>query len=243
LISPVVRPEPAGGWAVAALAGAGVLVGLLMLAARLADRSWSPATWYLARASGMTLYLSVWLSTMLGLGLTTTLFDRFGGRAVVFSLHGFVTSLAYGFLSMHVLSLASDPWVTFGPVELLAPFTSQWREPWTGLGVLAGELLVLIGASFAFRRLTGYRAWRALHWLTFALYGLGLAHGLGAGTDSETVWARTIYLVTSLAVVWLSMYRLLRGRTRGGPTRPKKQSQPPYDRFSPTSREQTGTYL
>jgi methionine sulfoxide reductase heme-binding subunit len=243
LIAPVARPEPAGGWAIAALAGAGLLVGTLVLGAGLAGRTWSPVTWYLARASGMTLYLLLWLSTLLGLGLTTTLLDRFGGRAVVYSLHGFVTSLAYGFLSLHVLSLASDQWIAFGPVALLVPFASPWREPWTGFGVVAGELLVVIGASFAVRRYTGYRAWRALHWLTFPLFGLGVAHGIGAGTDSRTVWAQIIYLVTCLSIVWLVAYRILRGRAPARPPKAATRSHPPLDRLTARPIDQTDAAL
>lgn len=238
--NPVTRPEPAGGWVIAALVGSGLVVGTLIVAAELSGRSWSPITWYLARASGMTLYLLIWLSTVLGLGLTTTLLDRFGGRAVVYSLHGFTTSLSYGFLSLHVLSLAADRWVAFGPVALLVPFASPGREPWTGFGVIAGELLIVIGASFAARRYIGYRAWRTVHWLTFVLYGLGLAHGIGAGTDTQTIWAQAIYLVTGLSFVWLVMYRALRGGARACPPVPISRPHPPLDRFSALANTPSG---
>jgi predicted ferric reductase len=225
----VVRPEPAGGWAIATLVGATLLVVIVGLGAALSGRSPSPITWYLARASGLTLYLLLWLSTVLGLGLTTTLLDRFGGRGLIFSLHGFATAVAYGFLALHLLSLAADRAVPFGPAALLVPFVSPWREPWTGFGVLAGELLVAIGASFGLRRITGYRFWRALHWLAFPLFGLGLAHGIGAGTDRGTIWAQTIYLVTGLAVVWLTGYRILRGPARIQP--PRVPGRPVLDRL------------
>jgi sulfoxide reductase heme-binding subunit YedZ len=225
----VVQPEPAGGWATATLLGASLLVVIVVVGATLSGRSPSPITWYLARASGMTLYLLLWLSTLLGLGLTTTLLDRFGGRGVIYSLHGYATALAYGFLALHLLSLAADQRVPFGPAALLVPFASPWREPWTGFGVLAGELFIAIGASFSLRRFTGYRFWRALHWLTFPVFGLGLAHGIGAGTDSETVWAQTVYLFTALAVVWLTGYRILRGPSRVQP--PHVAARPAFDRL------------
>jgi sulfoxide reductase heme-binding subunit YedZ len=163
------------------------------------------------------LYLVLWLSVMAGLGLTTALIDRVGGRGVIYSLHAFTTSLAYGFLALHLLSLAADPTVDFGLKELLVPFASAWREPFTGLGVLAGELTVLVGASFAVKRRIGQRAWRAFHWLAFPLYGLALLHGLGAGTDAQTPWMEAVYLTTGSLVVLFSCYRLLRrgSRARG----------------------------
>ena len=211
---PTARPEPASGFAIAALAASGIAVVALVAAAALLGRSVSPVTWYVARASGMTLYLLLWGAAITGLGMTTGLIDRWGGRGVIFSLHAFTTQLSYAFLTLHLLSLAADPTVRFGPAALLVPFAAGVREPWTGLGVLAGELTILIGVSVALKPLIGQPAWRALHWLTFPLYALALLHGLGAGTDSRTPWALALYLVTGAAVVLFSLYRLLRGGQR-----------------------------
>jgi sulfoxide reductase heme-binding subunit YedZ len=204
------RPEPAGGYAVGLLAGSGLLVVGLMLLAVVIGRAPSPVTWYVARASGIVLYLVLWLSCLLGLGLTTGLLDRGMGRSVIFSLHAFATRLAYGFLALHLVSLAADPTVRFGPRQLLLPFASTWREPWTGFGILAAALTIAIGVSFAIKRTIGQRAWRALHWLTFVLYALALLHGLGAGSDARTIWAEVLYLVTGVTVVLFCCYRLLR---------------------------------
>jgi hypothetical protein len=160
------------------------------------------------------LYLVLWVSTLTGLGLTTALLDRWGGRGIVFSVHAYITQIAYGFLALHLLSLAADPTVDFGLKQLLVPFASGWREPWTGLGVIAGELTIVIGGSFAVRRMIGQRTWRVLHWLTFPLYGMALLHSLGAGTDSRMPWAGALYLTTGAVVVLFSFYRLLRFGSR-----------------------------
>ena len=48
----------------------------LLLYARLTGSSLSPATWYIARSSGITLYLLLWLSVLFGLGMTTSALDR-----------------------------------------------------------------------------------------------------------------------------------------------------------------------
>ena len=121
----------------------------LLIGAAMSGRSVSPVTWYVARASGIMLYLVLWLSAIGGLGLTTALMDRAAGRGVVFSLHAFTTPLAYGFLALHLLSIAADPTVDFGLKGLLVPFASPWREPWTGFGVLAAELTRLSGVPAA----------------------------------------------------------------------------------------------
>jgi predicted ferric reductase len=232
-------PEPASGYAAAVIAAGGLGTVALLAIAALFGLSPSPLTWYLTRAAGMTLYLLLWLSVVCGLGLTTKLLDRsLGGRAMVLSLHAFATRLAYGFLALHLVTLAADVSVSFGPRELFVPFAAPWREPWTGFGVIAGYLLVLIGASFGVRRLTGYRAWRALHWLAFPLYALALAHGLGAGSDSGTGWARGLYAVTAGTVVFLTLYRALRGpRTASLPAPP---AQPRLDRLASSRRPAAG---
>ncbi len=208
------RPDAASGYIIAALAGSGIIVAALMLLAAWMGRSPSPVTWYLARAAGIMLYLLTWTTVVTGLGLTTALFDRWPGRGMVFSLHAFATNLTYAFLSLHVISLAADTTVRFAPQQLLVPFVSGWREPWTGFGIIAGALLLVVGASFSLKHIIGQRRWRALHWLTFPLYLLALLHGVGAGSDARTSGMGVLYFVTGGAVVLLVSYRLLRAMER-----------------------------
>jgi methionine sulfoxide reductase heme-binding subunit len=207
----------------------------LLAVAALLDRSLSPLTWYLTRASALTLYLLLWLSVMLGLGITTKLFDHLAPRSVIYSVHTFTTQLAYGFLALHILSLLADSHLPFTVREALLPFASNAPEPWTGLGIVAMYLLVLIGVSGVARRVISFRAWRALHMLAFPLYALALAHGIGAGSDTGANWSTVLYLGTGLSVLWLMAYRLLRWNRRYE-TAPVQPGAPPFDRFSPHPR-------
>lgn len=224
-------PEPAGDLVVATLVGATGLMAFLVAAARLTDRSLSPASWYLARSSGLTLYLLLWLATVTGLGLTTRLLDRFGGRAVVGSVHDFAVQLGWGLLALHILSLMADPTVNFGPRQILVPLAAGWREPWTAFGVLAAQGMVLVGLSTALRRVTGYPFWRKVHWLTPAVYLLALGHGVLAGTDTREPVVQAVYVATLAVVLFLAAYRLVRGGTRA--PRGEAPSRPPLDRLTP----------
>ena len=216
--SPTVhRPDPGVEFAAATIALSGVAMVLLVAGASALGQSVSPLSWYLTRAAGLTLYLLLWVTTVLGLGLTTTIFDRVVRRSLVFSLHGFATQLAYGFLALHLISLAADPTVNFGPRELLVPFAASWRQPWTGFGVIAAALTVVIGVSFAVRRLTGYRAWRWLHWLTIPLFAMALAHAAGSGTDAAQTWAQLLYVVTGGAALVMLAIRIALGPRRPQP--------------------------
>jgi predicted ferric reductase len=232
-VPPASPPEPAGSVPLLLLVLTSGAMPLLVLAAKLTGFDTSPLTWYIARASGITLYLLLWASMMLGLGLTAKYLDRRVSRATVFSLHAYVTSLAYGFLAMHVLSLSADRFSAFSLRDLLIPFHSPMREPWTGLGVIAGYLMVGLGLSFSARKLTGYRFWRLAHWLTFPLYLTALAHGLGGGTDAVYWPVFIIYLSTAALLAGVVLVRIGRGRVHklAMPDGP-----PPFDRFAQDAR-------
>lgn len=230
----VAPPEVDGALAGGLLVSGGIVIAAMLVASLLFGWSPSPATWYVARASGLVLYLLTWLLMALGLGLTTRAANDAGGRGLTYSLHAYAFHLWYGFLTLHLLSLAIDPTVDFGPRALLVPFASGVREPWTGLGVLAAEVSVIVGASFAARRLIGYRAWRALHWLAFPTYLAALAHGFGAGSDSAALPVQLLYLVTTAVLLYLVAYRVL---ARGQRRAPRGEAPPPvtpYDRFGHT---------
>ena len=188
----------------------------LLAAALLLGFSPSPATWYLARASGFTLYLLLWWSVVSGRGLTTSLLGL-GGRAAAWDAHRFTTALAFVFLALHLLSLAIDPTVPLGLLGVLVPLQSAVRQPWTDLGILTGYGMIIITASFALRRFIGQRGWRLLHYGAFPLWLIALAHGLGAGSDAHRLWAQLLYLASVAVVIFLLAFRLLRrGRAPGG---------------------------
>lgn len=191
-----------------AMVAAGILG--LVAGSALVGSSLSPWTWFLARASGFSLYLLFWLSVVSGLGLTAKLRGRSGGRALVWLGHRFTTELAFVFLALHVLSLAFDPTARLGAAGVLLPFQSDLRQPWTDIGILTAWGLIGITLSFSARRFIGQRGWRLLHYTSFPLWVMGLAHGLGSGSDTIQPWAMAIYSGTAVVVLALTLYRLLR---------------------------------
>lgn len=231
-------PEPAGAYPLGVLIASAAMPAALSFAAIYLGTAVSPASWYIARASGLTLYILLWVSAMLGLGMTTGMFDRIGSRAIVYSLHRFVTALSYGFLSAHLLSLLVDPTVSFGLTQLLVPFNANWGEPWTGLGVLAMYLLAVIALSSALIRRISHRTWKAFHRLAFPMYVLALAHGIGTGTDTHLGIVSLIYWVTAGSLVFLILVRVLRAGNRT--SRPVLRRAQPFDRMSAGNRSSWG---
>ena len=129
-----------------------------------------PTFWILARASGLTAYVLLTLSVLAGLVVKSRPFGRAVKAASVADVHRFLALLALGAVAIHAAALVLDSTVHIGPAALLVPGLVAYRPLWTGLGVVAAELAVLIWLSFPLRKRIGMRAWRSLHWATYGVF-------------------------------------------------------------------------
>ena len=195
----------------------------------------NPFVWYLTRATGITLYLLIWATVVLGLGVTTRYFDGWLSKGATYSLHTYLPRLAYAFLAAHLLGLVVDEFMPFSISALIAPFRSPAPEPWTGFGVIGMYLFLVIVVTVALRRYIPYRIWRFLHWLAFPLYVLALLHGIGSGADTGSFWVQGMYLVTASTVLMLTFVRLLQ-RGRGAAGMRVRTSPTPFDRSGQSRR-------
>lgn len=151
--------------------------------------------WYVARASGITAWVMTAGAVLWGMALSTRALGKRPAAPWLTDLHRFLGALAVVFTAVHLVGLWADSYVEFGPTELFVPFTSAWKPAEVALGVVAMYLLVAVEVtSLAMRRLPR-RIWRRIHLSSYALYVLGTAHLLLAGTDAHnpllrwTVWA------------------------------------------------------
>ena len=168
--------------------------------------------WYIARAAGLSAYLLLFLNVVLGLAVHTRFGDVLMARWRSLDLHQFTALLAMAFLGLHALSLLGDHYIGFTLNQLLVPMASSYRPVWTAMGIIGFYLLAVVVASSYLRRFVSYRAWRVLHYLSFAAYVLALLHGIYSGTDSSQLWARFLYWSTG-TVVALLMLRRFSGST------------------------------
>ncbi len=164
--------------------------------------------WYLSRAAGFTAYIALFASVALGLMMTTKAAQRSGRQQLVFDMHRFVTMLAVAFSLFHVYILLGDQYFNFSVWQLSLPFASPYRTLAVAVGVVSMYALLLVTASFWVRKWIGYRTWRALHFITFAMYAGVTLHAVTAGTDTTQPWARLLYVSTGIAVLALLAYRL-----------------------------------
>jgi hypothetical protein len=165
--------------------------------------------WYAARATGLLAYLAVAGSVVFGLLLSTKILDTIAHRPVSYSLHKDLALVGLILGTIHPLVLMADQSFAFSPAALLVPFASPFAPAWVGLGQLAFYGLAIVTASFYVRRQIGQRAWRLLHYLTFAVFLGTTAHGIMSGSDSGAPWAIWLYLVPGALALFLLVYRIV----------------------------------
>jgi sulfoxide reductase heme-binding subunit YedZ len=160
----------------------------------------SAVDWYAARAAGLVSYLL--LSAVVVLGLALAGRERLPGwpRFALEDIHRFGGLLVGFFVSLHVLMILADSQAHFSLVQVIVPFAARYRPFWTGIGIVAAELLLALALANRYRKRISYRRWRKLHYLNFVVWLAATAHGLGSGTDRHSVWLLTLYL-TAVAVV------------------------------------------
>jgi len=172
----------------------------------------STALWYASRASGVVALLM--LTLVITLGVLTNRQGRLPGlpRFAVVGLHRNVALLAVAFIALHVLSAVFDGYVTIGLIATMVPFPSRYETFWLGLGAVAADLVLAIVVTSLLRTRLGPRAWRATHWLTYALYPIAVTHGIGAAADLRSGGLLALTVVCALVVLVAVGWRLSRAR-------------------------------
>jgi sulfoxide reductase heme-binding subunit YedZ len=183
--------------------------------------------WYLNRAAGLVAYLLLFAAVFLGLSMTGGVLERFLRRYRVYDFHRFVSLLALGATVFHVLIVLPDRFVRFGLLDLLVPFVSSYKPLYTALGIFGLYLMAAIVGAFYVRNLISYRAWRLLHYGTFAAFVLALVHGIGGGTDTQAAWVQYTYAATGLLAFNMLVFRLLKGSARPGKSARSFPARPP----------------
>ena len=168
-----------------------------------------PTFWIEARASGLAAYALVSLSVIAGLVLKSRPLGTMLRPAAVTDIHRFIALLAIVATALHGIVLVLDTSIEITVLALLIPGLVPYRPLWTGMGVVGAELMLVVYVSFSLRKLIGARAWRRLHWSTYALFATVTAHGLMSGTDSPRTWAIGLYLGAVGAVVFATCWRAL----------------------------------
>lgn len=166
------------------------------------------ALWALGRGTGITAL--AFLTVSLALGIAT----RSGRRLValprfaVADVHRFAALAGTLLVALHVVLLFFDPYAQLRVVDFVAPFLGAYRPFWLGLGTLAFDVLVVVMVSSVFRHRLGLTIFRAVHWMTYALWPIAFTHALGNGTDAGRQWFLVFAVFCAIAVAASLGWRL-----------------------------------
>jgi sulfoxide reductase heme-binding subunit YedZ len=138
-------------------------------------------------------------------------------RVITGALHRNLSLLVMVFVAAHVLTTVLDSYTSIGLTAAFIPFSSSYRGFWLGLGAIAFDLLLAVTATSLVRDRMSYRAWRIVHWLSYASWPVALWHGLGTGTDSRLPWLLGLYALCGASVLGVAGWRL--ARVHPGPAR------------------------
>lgn len=194
----------------------GLLLAILVLPAWLPNMASSlggespKVYWYLSRATAFVSLTILWISMALGLGISNKMARLWPGAPAAFAIHEYVSLLGMAFAVFHALVLMGDEYIHFSVVQILVPFsTVDYRPTWVGIGQIGFYVWLIVNLSFYIRSQIGPKTWRALHYLSFAMYTMGLLHGIFGGTDTSAGWAQWYYWISGGSLMFLLVYRLL----------------------------------
>ncbi len=165
--------------------------------------------WYVARSSGLVAWALSAAAVLWGLALSTRALGRRPRAPWLLDLHRFLGGLTVVFVAVHLFGLLLDPWVSFGPLQFVVPFSSSWNPVAVSFGVVALYLLVAIEVTSLLRRHIPKQWWKGVHLSSYAMYALATVHLLTAGTDRHSPVLVGTVLTTVAAVVGFTAYRVL----------------------------------
>lgn len=193
--------------------------------------------WVLSRGFGIAAItlasLSVSAGLLSGRGLKLGTRRPRDGKAIHEAL-SVATMIA---IVLHGALLLGDTWLRPGLSGLLIPFAMSYRPFWTGLGVIAGYGIIVLGVTYYFRARIGVARWRTLHRFIALFWIAGFVHALGAGSDIGELWLWAVLLAPAVpAFVLLGMRFGDAGGAGRTKTRPAGGSRPAQRKVRPSPR-------
>jgi sulfoxide reductase heme-binding subunit YedZ len=184
--------------------------------------------WLASRAFGIVAIIMLAVSVGLGLAMSGRIVRRPGLPAKLKRYHEASTLVTLGLIAAHGSVLLADGYLRPGLAGVTLPFQMSYRPLWTGLGIIGGWLIAILGPSFYARRWIGVKTWRWLHRWIIAAYVLALAHVVGAGTGGHSPWMIALLTILTAPIVFAFTYRML-----PAPSHPRRAPPPAGPRVAP----------
>ncbi len=169
-----------------------------------------PTLWYLNRSTGLVVLALLTVTVVLGV-LSTARGGRLLPRFVGQALHRNVALWSVLLLVLHVTTAVVDSYVDIRWWQAFVPWVGATYLPlWLGFGTLALDVMVLVVVTSLARARMRHRSWRLVHLLSYAAWGIAVAHGLGIGTDLRNPgWERSAVFASVALVAGVALVRLV----------------------------------
>jgi Ferric reductase like transmembrane component len=168
--------------------------------------------WYATRATGVMALILLTATVLLGVATAAGAAQPGTPRVITSALHRNLSLLVLVFVGAHVVTTVLDSYTSIGLTAAFVPFSSSYRGFWLGLGAIALDLLLAVTVTSLLRDRMSYRAWRAVHWLSYASWPVALWHGLGTGTDTKVPWLLVLDVLCAASVLGTAGWRLAHAR-------------------------------
>ena len=183
------------------------------------------STWHIARGTGLTAYVLLFLITGGGLALSLQLVPL-KIRAGFLGLHRTTSIAAAIMLLLHGSILIFDRHVSFSLADVWVPFWVSHKTLEMATGIIAFyTILALVFTSLrSVMKAISFENWRFTHYLAFLCYILALYHGIMLGTDSSATAIRILYQSTASIILAMTLLRISKSvgkrvATSANPTR------------------------
>jgi sulfoxide reductase heme-binding subunit YedZ len=168
-----------------------------------------PVMWWADRALGMLAYVALWLSTLFGVMVGSRGAGGLLDRATVLQLHSRWALVALSATGLHVLTVVGDPYSGISPLAVFVPGVAEKLTVPVTLGTFALYGLVSLGLATYLADRIPKAVWRAIHATAFGTYLLALAHGVLAGSETQLLAVRALYIGTAAVLVAAVLQRVL----------------------------------
>jgi sulfoxide reductase heme-binding subunit YedZ len=166
----------------------------------------SEALWALGRGNGIVALAFLTVSVALGIATRSGRPLLALPRFAVSDVHRFIALAATLLVALHIGLLFLDPYAKLRVIDFVVPFLGHYRPLWQGLGTVAIDVLIVVVITGLLRHRIGPRVFRIVHWATYLLWPIAMAHALGNGTDTDRVWflafAGCCALIVTAVLVW-----------------------------------------
>ena len=170
--------------------------------------------WITSRAAGAAAMLLSSASVAVGLMMSSKRQDS--NKRDLRAIHEALSLITLAMVALHGLSLLGDSFFHPGLSGIAIPFVGAYRPIWTGIGIIAGYGLAVLGLTYYLRDRLGAVRWRRLHRLTAVFWLLAIVHTVQAGSDAAQVWFLAIGGAVLLPAALLLALRWLGRMGNGG---------------------------